>query len=82
MKSESLYAVAEIARSFTPYAFGAAGLTIILCAIFNSDRLVGDRFAYVVGAGGAFLGSAAGGFSPQQSRQFQTKVDRVEIDTK
>lgn len=84
MKSENFYAIAEITRSFTPYAFGAAGLTIILCAIFNSDRLVGDRFAYVVGAGGAFLGSAAGGFSPQ-SRQPQTRVERVDhvdIDTK
>lgn len=83
MKSESLYAVAEIIRSFTPYGFGGAGLVIILCAILNSDRLVGDRFAYVVGAGGAFLGSAAGGFSPQNRQSPQTRVghaDQVDID--
>ncbi|MEG4579368.1 hypothetical protein QUA71_06995 [Microcoleus sp. MON1_C5] len=82
MKSESFEAISELARSFTPYVFGVAGLTIILCAIFNSDRLVGDRFAYVIGAGGAFGGYAAGGFSPQ-GRSPQNRVnhaDRIDID--
>ncbi len=85
MKPENFYAIAEIARSFTPYAFGAVGLTIILCAIFNSDRLTGDRFAYVIGAGSAFGGYAAGGFSPQGRQSPQTRVghaDQVDIDTK
>ncbi|MEG4915742.1 hypothetical protein [Microcoleus sp. B7-D4] len=82
-KSENIYAVAEIIRALTPFFFGSAGLVIILCAILNSDRLVGDRFAYTIGAAGAFLGSAAGGFSPQNRQQPQTKVghaDQIDID--
>ncbi len=83
MKSDNLYATAEIIRSLTPYAFGVGAVTIILCAIFNSDRLTGDRFAYTIGAAGAFLGSAAGGFSPQNRQSPQTRVghaDQVDID--
>lgn len=83
MKSDNLYAAAEIIRSLTPYAFGAGSLIIILCAILNSERLVGDRFAYTIGAAGAFLGSAAGGFSPQNRQAPQTRVghaDQVDID--
>ncbi|MEG3899802.1 MULTISPECIES: hypothetical protein [unclassified Microcoleus] len=83
MKPETLYAVAEITRSSTPYIFGLIGLTIILCGIFNSGRLSGDRFAYVMGAGGAFGGYAAGGFSPQNRQSPQTRVghaDQVDID--
>ena len=83
MKVETIYATAEIARSFTPYIFGVIGLSIILCAIFNSERLVGDRFAYVIGAGGAFGGYAAGGFSPQNRQSPQTRVshaDQIDID--
>ena len=81
MKPETLYAIAEITRSSTPYVFGLIGLTIILCGIFNSDRLSGDRFAYVMGAGGAFGGYAAGGFSPQnRSPQNRINADQVDID--
>lgn len=72
----------EIIRALTPPVFGFASLTIILCAVFNSERLTGDRFAYVIGAGGAFGGYAAGGFSPQ-AKQPQTRVghaEQVEID--
>lgn len=82
MKTDNFYGIAEIVRAFTPYAFAGAGLTIAVCAIVNSDRLVGDRFAYTIGVAGAFLGASAGGFSPQ-SRQAQTRVghaDQVEID--
>lgn len=82
MKSETLYAAAEIIRSLTPYFFGTAGLAIILCAVLNSDKLAGDRFIYVLATAGPLLGSAAGGFSPQ-SRQAQTRVghaDQVDID--
>ena len=83
MKSENLYALAEIIRSFTPYFFGSAGLVIILCAILNSDRLAGDRFIYVLASAGPLLGSAAGGFSPQNRQSPQTRVghaDQVDID--
>lgn len=82
MKSDNLYAAAEIIRSLTPYAFGSAGLAIILCAVLNSERLAGDRFIYVLASAGPLLGSAAGGFSPQ-TRQSQTRVthaDQVDID--
>lgn len=79
MKSEN---VPEIIRALTPCTFGIASLIIILCAIFNGEKLVGDRFAYIIGAGSAFGGYAAGGFSPQ-NRQSQTRVghaDQVDID--
>ncbi|MEG4529894.1 hypothetical protein [Microcoleus sp. D2_18a_D3] len=82
MKLENISAISEIIRALTPGIFGISGLTIILCAILNSERLVGDRFAYTIGAAGAFLGSAAGGFSPQ-NRQSQTRVnhaDQIDID--
>lgn len=82
MKSENLYATAEIIRSLTPIMLGGASLIIFLCAIFNSNNLVGDRFAYTLGGAGIFLGSAAGGFSPQ-NRQSQTRVghaDNIDID--
>lgn len=84
MKSENLYALAEIIRAFTPYAFGGAGFAIILCAVLNSDRLAGDRFIYVLASAGPLLGSAAGGFSPE-TRQAQTRVghaDQVDIQSK
>ena len=55
MKSENLYAAAEIIRSLTPYFFGSAGLVIILCAVLNSDRLAGDRFIYVLATAGPLL---------------------------
>ena len=73
--------ISEIIRALTPPIFGVASLTIILCAILNSERLTGDRFAYVIGAGGAFGGYAAGGFSPQ-NRQAQNRIsaDQVDID--
>lgn len=82
MKSEN---IPEIIRALTPCTFGIASLIIILCAIFNSERLGGDRFAYVIGAGGAFGGYAAGGYSPQNRQVAQTRVghaDQVDIDTK
>lgn len=80
MKSENL---AEVIRAFTPCMFGIIGSILILCAIFNSEKLIGDRFAYVIGAAGAFGGYAAGGYSPSQRQQPQTKVnhaDQVDID--
>lgn len=73
----------EAVRACTPALFGLSGLIIILCALFNSEKLVGDRFAYVIGAAGAFGGYAAGGYSPSQRQQPQTKVnhaDQVDID--
>lgn len=85
MKYDNLYAGAEIIRSLTPYFFGGAGLIIFLCAILNSEKLPGDRFAYTLGAAGTFLGSAAGGYSPQNRQAPQTRVghaDQVDIDTK
>ena len=83
MKPDNLYAAAEIIRSLTPYFFGSAGFVIILCAILNSDRLAGDRFIYVLASAGPLLGSAAGGFSPQNRQSPQTRVghaDQVDID--
>lgn len=85
MKSENFYGIAEIVRSFTPHFLGGAALTIFLCAIFNSEKLPGDRFAYTLGGAGAFLGAAAGGYSPQNRQAPQTRVghaDQIDIDTK
>ena len=82
MKSENL---PEIIRSLTPCLFGLFGFILILSAIFNAERLGGERLAYVIGAGGAFGGYAAGGFSPQTRQQSQTKIDQaeqVDIDNK
>ncbi|MEG4861222.1 hypothetical protein QUB75_27070 [Microcoleus sp. K1-B6] len=72
-------ALPEIIRALTPCLFGSASLVIILCAIFNSDKLLGDRFAYTLGTAGAFLGSAAGGFSPQ-NRQSQNRISAEQVD--
>jgi len=78
----NFYIFPEVIRSLTPIFFGSGSLIIILIAIINSERLLGDRFAYVLGTAGGFLGSAAGGFSPQ-NRQQQTRVnhvDQIDID--
>lgn len=82
MKSD-LYGVAEIFRSLTPYFFGGGGLLIILIAVFNSEKLAGDRFIYVLASAGPLLGSASGGFSPQTKQSPRTQVghaDQVDID--
>lgn len=82
MKADELYASAENIRAFTPYILTIASVTIAVCAMINSERLVGERFAYTMGVAGAFLSAAATGYNPQ-SRQVQTRVghaDQVEID--
>ncbi|MEG4484846.1 hypothetical protein [Microcoleus sp. D2_18a_B4] len=73
--------IPEIVRSLTPCALGIAGFSLAVCAILNSERLTGDRFAYTLGVAGTFLGSAAGGYSPQ-NRQSQNRIsaDQVDID--
>lgn len=83
MKPENIYALSEFARSSTPCGLVLASLIIVLSAINNSDKLVGDRFAYVLGVATGFASAAAGGYSPQQRQQPQTNVDhadRVDID--
>lgn len=81
MKFDNLYVVSEIIRALTPFFFASGGLAIILCAVLNSEKLAGDRFIYVLASAGPLLGSAAGGFSPQ-NRQPQNRIsaDQVDID--
>lgn len=81
--TDKLVGASELVRALTPCLFGLTGLTIILCAVLNSEKLSGDRFAYTVGSGVAFLTSGAGGFSPQNRPQAQTRVnhaDQIDID--
>jgi len=83
MKAETIYALAELARASTPYGLIIASLVVVLVAIGNSEKLVGDRFAYVLGIAGGLSAAAAGGYSPSQRQQPQTRVnhaDQVEID--
>ena len=76
-----LYGTAEIIRALTPFFFASGGLAIILCAVINSQKLTGDRFIYVLASAGPLLGSAAGGFSPQNRQPHnQISGDRVDID--
>lgn len=81
MKPDNLAAICELIRALTPNIYGLTGATIIFLAIINSERLIGDRFVYVVGAGSALGAAGAGGFSPQ-NRQSQNRIDaeRVDID--
>jgi len=83
MKSDNIYALAELSRSLTPFGLIVGSLIVVSLAVNNSEKLVGDRFVYVVGIAGTFLGAAAGGYSPQQRQQPQTRVnhaDQVDID--
>lgn len=83
MKPENVYALSELIRSSTPYGLVIASLIIALSVINNSDKLVGDRFAYALGVATGLASAAAGGYSPQQKQQAQTKVDhadQVDID--
>jgi 4-hydroxybenzoate polyprenyltransferase len=83
MKPENIYALSELIRSSTPYGLIIASLMIVLSAISNSDKLVGDRFAYVLGVATGLASAAAGCYGPQQRQQAQTKVDhadQVDID--
>lgn len=83
MKAENWYAIAEVIRSLTPYGFCATGLAIILCGIANGDKLIGDRFLYVIGSATGLFGAASGGFSPGGKQSPQNRIahaDQVEID--
>lgn len=82
MKSENLVLVCELVRALTPCLYGAFGSILIFIAIVNSERLIGDRFAYVIGTAGAVGAAGAGGFSPQNNRQSQNRIsaDQVDID--
>lgn len=79
MKPENIYAVSELARSLTPYGFALGGIVVILCAMLNSERLVGDRFISILAGANLLLGSAAGGYSPQ-SRQPQNRISASQVD--
>lgn len=81
MKTDSVSAICELIRALTPNVYGLTGAVIIFLAIVNSERLIGDRFVYVIGAGSALGAAGAGGFSPQ-NRQSQNRIDseHVEID--
>lgn len=83
MKSDSIYALAELVRASTPYGLIIACLIIALSAINASEKLIGDRFAYALGIATGLASAAAGGYSPSQRQQPQTKVnhaDQVDID--
>ncbi|MEG4133251.1 hypothetical protein QUA41_30560 [Microcoleus sp. Pol11C1] len=82
MKPENIYALSELSRSLTPFGLIAASLIVVGLAVNSSEKLVGDRFVYVIGIAGTFLGAAAGGYSPQQRQQPQNRIDadRVDID--
>lgn len=81
MKPDSLYAAAEIIRASTPFGLIAASVIILVLAIANSEKLIGDRFAYIVGAATGFSAAAAGGYSPQNKQpQNRINADQVDID--
>lgn len=81
MKPDNLYAAAEIIRASTPFGLITASVIILVLAIGNSEKLIGDRFAYVLGVATGFSAAAAGGYSPQ-GRQSQNRInaDQVDID--
>lgn len=78
MKPENIYALSELVRSSTPYGLVIASLIIVLSVISNSDKLVGDRFAYALGVATGLASAAAGGYSPQQRQQARTRVNHAE----
>lgn len=81
MKADIFYAVAELIRASTPFGLITASVIVLVLAIGNSEKLVGDRFAYVLGVATGFSAAAAGGYSPQ-GRQPQNRInaDQVDID--
>jgi len=81
MKADIFYAVAELVRASTPFGLITASVVVLILAINNSDKLIGDRFAYIIGAATGFSAAAAGGYSPQ-GKQPQNKInaDQVDID--
>lgn len=85
MKPDNIYALADLVRSATPYGLIAGSVIIVLTTINSSDKLIGERFAVVLGVATGLAGAAAGAYSPQTRQQPQTKIDKadqVDIDTK
>lgn len=80
MKPDTIYALAELVRSSTPYGLIVASLIIVLSVVANSHNLIGDRFAYVLGVATGLSSAAAGGYSPQQRQQPQNRINANEVD--
>lgn len=79
--TESLYAIAEIIRAFTPLALIATGAAIAFNAV-GTASLSADKLALILGFAGGAVTGACGMHNPQSKErnqpQPQTRVGHIE----